>query len=60
MIPQRPLPLALPRQLGLPRLVLQWCGAGFTADGHGYGLPQRKMATLIYGSSSWVPDVFIV
>jgi hypothetical protein len=45
MIPQRPLPLALPRQLGLPWQVLQCCGAGFTADCHGYGLPQRKMET---------------
>jgi hypothetical protein len=26
--------IALPRQLGLTRLVLQWCGAGLTADGH--------------------------
>jgi hypothetical protein len=26
--------ISLPRQLGFPRLVLQRCGAGFTADGH--------------------------
>jgi hypothetical protein len=26
--------ISLPRQLWLPRLVLQWCGAGLTADGH--------------------------
>ena len=26
--------ITLPRQLGFTRLVLQWCGASFTADGH--------------------------
>ena len=26
--------IPLPRQLGFTRLVLQWCGAGLTADGH--------------------------
>jgi hypothetical protein len=26
--------IALPRQLGFTRLVVQWCSAGFTADGH--------------------------
>jgi hypothetical protein len=34
MVPQRPLALTLPRQLGFTWLVLQWCGAGFTAYGH--------------------------
>jgi hypothetical protein len=34
MVPQRPLAIPLPRQLGLTWLVLQRCGAGFTADGH--------------------------
>jgi hypothetical protein len=24
----------LPGELGFTRLVLQWCGAGFAADGH--------------------------
>jgi hypothetical protein len=28
--------IPLPRQLGLTWQVLQWCGAGLTADGH-YG-----------------------
>ena len=46
-----PSAISLPRQLGFPRLVLQWCGAGFTADGHGYGLPQRKMATEMFDVS---------
>jgi hypothetical protein len=35
MIPQRPLPLALPRQLGFARLVLQCCGAGLGFYNHG-------------------------
>jgi hypothetical protein len=35
MIPQRPLPLALPRQLGFTWLVLQCCGAGFGLYDHG-------------------------
>jgi hypothetical protein len=35
MILQRPLPLALPRQLGLPWQVLQRCGAGFGLYDHG-------------------------
>jgi hypothetical protein len=35
MIPQRPLPLALPRQLWLTRLVLQCCGAGLGFYDHG-------------------------
>jgi hypothetical protein len=35
MVPQRPLPLALPRQLWLTRLVLQCCGAGFGLYDHG-------------------------
>ena len=35
MVPQRPLPLALPRQLWLTRLVLQCCGAGFGFYDHG-------------------------
>ena len=26
--------ISLPRQLGFTWLVLQWCGAGFTANGH--------------------------
>jgi hypothetical protein len=34
MVPQRPLAITLPRQLRFTRLVLQCCGAGFTADGH--------------------------
>jgi hypothetical protein len=34
MIPQRPLALTLPRQLGFTWQVLQRCGAGLTADGH--------------------------
>jgi hypothetical protein len=29
-----PSAISLPRQLGFTRLVLQWCGAGLTADGH--------------------------
>jgi hypothetical protein len=28
-------------------LVLQWCGAGFTADGHGYGLAEDANADII-------------
>ena len=35
MIPQRPLALTLPRQLGLTWQVLQWCGAGFGFYDHG-------------------------
>jgi hypothetical protein len=29
-----PSAISLPRQLGLPWQVLQWCGAGLTANGH--------------------------
>jgi hypothetical protein len=29
-----PSAVSLPRQPGLTWLVLQWCGAGLTADGH--------------------------
>ena len=29
VVPQRPLSIPLPRQLGFTWLVLQWCGAGF-------------------------------
>jgi hypothetical protein len=39
MILQRPLPLALPRQLWLTRLVLQCCGAGFGFYDHGTPSP---------------------
>ena len=46
-----PSAIPLPRQLWLTWQVLQWCGAGFTADGHGYGLPQRKMATEMFDVS---------
>ena len=35
MVPQRPLAIPLPRQLGFPRLVLQWCGAGLGFYDHG-------------------------
>jgi hypothetical protein len=30
-----PSAIFLPRQLGLPRLVLQWCGASFNFYDHG-------------------------
>ena len=35
MVPQRPLAIPLPRQLGLPWQVLQWCGAGLGFYDHG-------------------------
>jgi hypothetical protein len=34
MVPQRPLALTLPGLFRWTRLVLQWCGAGFTTNGH--------------------------